>query len=342
MNDTFNDLNAIDRVLIPSTAFETARRRLQQHFEASKTCQEPVCLGIIGKSRSGKSRVLDDLMRQHPRERGPGGMHVPILRISTPSKPTVKGLSGIMLDALGDPLWNKRATEIEKTRRLGVLLEKAGTSMIVIDEFQHFHDPVTGKVNHEVSDWLKNLIEASKTFLVVAGLPSCRAVIDQNSQLSGRFASAVHIPQYDWKNVQSRREFIGILHGLQQAFPHYEMPALKSESMAFRFYCASGGLIGYVIKILRQAVWNAIAEGRTHMRLEHLEQAFEEAVWQTSSQTRLNPFELDFDPSPNLAMLGEATRVGDPAEAATYSRPVRREKTDGGRRDVTRGDADAV
>lgn len=316
--------NKIDQILVEHTPFVAAKTRLIQHYVASRTCAEPVCLAIIGESRSGKSRVLDHVTLQYPSERRDEGLYIPILTISTPSKPTVKGLAEKLLLALGDPLWNRRASENEKTERLIVLLKQVGTTMIIIDEFQHFYDKGSHKIQHHVADWLKTLVDRARIALVVAGLPSCIAVISQNEQLSGRFTGAIRMPRFDWLKNEERGEFISILEAFQEMLPEYEFPDLASDTMAFRFYCATGGLVGYVAKILRQAMWDALFDNRTIIDLGHLTKAYDEAVWQRSSLSNINPFSPGFSPAPMPQLLEYARSVGssDPETEMPPSKPV--------------------
>jgi Cdc6-like AAA superfamily ATPase len=302
--------NKIDQILVEHTPFVAAKTRLIQHYLASRTCAEPVCLAIIGESRSGKSRVLDHVTLQYPSERRDEGMYMPILIISTPSKPTVKGLAEKLLLALSDPLWNRRASENEKTERLIVLLKQVGTTMIIIDEFQHFYDKSSHKIQHHVADWLKTLVDRARIALVVAGLPSCMAVISQNEQLSGRFTGAIQMPRFDWLKDGERGEFISILEAFQNMLTEYEFPDLTSDAMAFRFYCATGGLIDYIAKILRQAMWDALFENRTVIDLGHLAKAYDEAVWQHSPLDSINPFSPGFSPVATPQWLEYARSVG--------------------------------
>lgn len=302
--------NKIDQILVPHTSFMMAKTRLEQHFEASKTSEEPIGLAIVGESRSGKSRVLDHVRRNNPKVRSESGLQVPILSITTPSKPTVKGLVEELLHAIGDPLWNSRGSEIEKTERLIALLAKVKSTMITIDEFQHFYDKSSHKIQHHVADWLKTLVDRARIALVVAGLPSCMAVISQNEQLSGRFMGAVHMPRFDWVIEQDRGEFIAIMEAFQQMLPEYDLPNLDNDVMAFRFYCATGGLIGYISKILRQATWDALFEERNIITLEHLASAFDKSVWKKSSSDIINPFTADFKSTPSQYMLKQAKSIG--------------------------------
>jgi hypothetical protein len=310
-----NPKNVVDSTLVPHTAFDQGSSRLEQCFTYADGSPEPICLAVLGESRTGKSRVLEECFANHPQERRADGLTVPILRVKTPSKPTVKGLAELMLRAMSDPKF-AAGTENGKTIRLQTLMGNAGTRMVMIDEFQHFYDKVSNKVMHHVADWLKILVDDSKVALAVAGLPSCRAVLDQNEQLAGRFLSPVIMPRFDWKIDSHREEFIGILGAFQESVgTHFDLPKLDSAEMVFRCYCATGGLIGYMTKFLRQAVWNAIDENRRTISIEQLSLAHNQAVWRKNGLSDVpNPFSRSFVPLPSQDLLAKIIRIGTPAE----------------------------
>lgn len=216
-----------------------------------------------------------------------------------------------MLYALNDPLYDK-GTENRKTLRLRKLMRQCKTVMVIIDEFQHFYDKVSHKVQHHVADWLKILVDDTRVALVVAGLPSCKAVIEQNEQLAGRFLAPLVMPRFDWQRNESREEFIAILGAFHEALtPHFELPVLDGPEMAFRFYYATGGLIGYLTKLLRQLVWNAQDKRQTVLSLADLQNAHYEAVWHGMGfAEELSPFVKDFSIRPTSAILERARQLG--------------------------------
>lgn len=305
-----NIRNCVDEMLIQSSTFMRASTRLEQHFNNSVGAFEPLGIAVVGESRSGKSRVIDALMLKHKEDRTQEGLRVPILKVTTPAKPTVKGFVDAMLYAIGDRVKTGRETEITKTERLKLLLKQAGTTLLVIEEFQHFYDRGSRKVQHHLSDFLKNLLEETKIFLVVVGLPTSINVINQNEQLSGRMLGVIKMQRYNWSNKDSQHEFVRILKGFQDNLVGFTLPAIGNENIAFRFFCASGGLIGYVVKILKQAVCDAIEEDRTEITMRHLEEAFSNAIWLEGVSFAHNPFASSFDPTPTKALMDQVARIG--------------------------------
>jgi len=250
-------------------------------------------------------------IEMHYAPRREDGMYVPILRVATPSKPTVKGLAEVLLEGMG-AVDATRGTENERTRRVKYLMRSTGTRMLMIDEFQHFFDKGTKLIMHHVADWLKILVDETRCALVVAGLPSCQTVIDSNEQLAGRFHAPILMPRFSWQDVEQREEFIGILQAFHQVLgQHFQAPEFQREAMAFRFYCATGGLIGYLTKILRRSVWHAVAAERNEITLEDLCDAHEKAVWCGRVPQHLpRPFAHDFKLLPTVDLLREVSLIG--------------------------------
>ena len=120
------------------------------------------------------------------------------------------------------------------------------------------------------------------------------------------------MPRFSWQDLEQREEFIGILqafHGVLSQ--HFQTPEFQQEAMAFRFYCATGGLIGYLTKILWRSVWHAVAAKRKKITLEDLCDAHEKAVWWGRVPQRLpRPFARDFKLVPTVDLLREVSLIG--------------------------------
>lgn len=319
---------AVDQILVPHQAFQRAKQRIEAHLLAAQHYQEPTCIAVVGESRTGKSRLLEHIAKKYPRQRTPQGQVIPVLSIKTPSKPTVKGLVETLLREIGDPLWAKRGSENEKTERLYTLISQTKTHTAVFDEFQHFYDKVSHKVQHYLSDWLKIFVDRSGLMLIVVGLPDCMAVINQNEQLRGRFLAPIRMPRFDWQNCEDRDEFVACLESFQTALQRFDFPELASESMAFRCYCATGGLIGYVAKILHQVCLNAQMESQQDIQsdfkvvisMADLSRAYTESVWIDVATPMMNPFTVEFDATPMQALLVMAKHIGTASPEVTAAR----------------------
>lgn len=313
----------VESTLVPHGPFNAALRRIRQCL-AHADSADPVCLALIGESRTGKSRALEVMLSENPPLRCPDGLRAPIVYVSVHSKPTVKSLAELMLKAIGTPEANC-VTENTMTSQIQTLLVKIQAKMVIIDEFQHFYDKGSRKVMHHVADWLKILVDHSRFSLVVAGLPTCETVVDKNEQLRGRFLAPALMPRFDWSREADRVEFTAILHAFNlRLSEHFEVPTLDSEEMAFRCYCATGGLIGYLAQFLRQAVWDASDAGTTLITLEALGQAHRDAIWANNDQSEMpNPFDRAFVPTPNDDLLKRIRTIGVSVEPPPQDKPTR-------------------
>jgi hypothetical protein len=318
-----NLIRLVNKILVPHTKFEEALRRIEQCYTFAEESGEPSCLAVIGEARTGKTRALNACLLKHPGSRLDDGIYMPVVYIKAPAKPTVKGMAELLLDAVKDPN-PARGTEIERTRRLKTLLPKTGTQLLMIDEFQHFVDKGSTAVMYLVADWLKILVDDVRCSLVIAGLPRCQAVIDQNEQLAGRFLAPVNLSRFRWTSLDERADFIGILesfHGQLHSF--IGLPELYSDPMAFRFWCATGGLIGYMTKLLRRTICNAVAQNSGRVKLADLSVAHRECIWQgLGGNVTLRPFDPDFKLEPTSDVVTQVLGIGSEVTPPASARPV--------------------
>jgi hypothetical protein len=305
----------VEATLVPHSAFERALTQLEMAFKYASNQSEAQGIAIVGESGTGKTSVLDYYHAQHPSRREADGMLVPILRVTVPSTPTVKSLAAVMLDGLQAPD-SDRGTENERTKQLRELMTRTGVLMVMLDEFQHFYDKKTRRFIYNVADWLKVLIDQVRCTLVVAGLPNCMEVIEGNEQLQRRFLAPVQMPRFDWDQTEQRHEFTAILGAFhEQLSTRFRVPALDSKEMSFRFYCATGGLMSLISKILRHAERKASCTSSKAITLDILDEAHIESVWMSGKSSEvLRPFHRSFDADASAAALKQAKSIQLPAD----------------------------
>lgn len=305
----------IDNTLIPHTAFRSASSRIEQCFNSACRSSEPIGIAVVGESRTGKTRVLEEFAVKYPAKRVADGLQMPVLRAKAPAEPTVKGLVEVMLHELKDPRADKGSAQT-RTTRLRKLIAETGTRAVLIDEFQHFYDQGKHRVIHHVANWLKNLVEDEKLVLIVAGLETCMSVITQNEQLTGRFLAPIRMPRFNWEDDDDREEFIGILGAFQDTISkHFEIPDLTTPEMAFRFYCGTGGLMGYLTKVLRTAIWNAMDAERSRITLRNFAEAHSQSVWNHMKLPSASaPFDARFTIEPTAVLLNAVASIGTPGK----------------------------
>jgi hypothetical protein len=191
-------------------------------------------------------------------------------------------------------------------------MKECGVVALVLDEFHHFYDKSSHRVQFLVSDWLKNLVGATNVALFVSGLPSLQFVIDQNEQLAGRFSAPIRMPRFDWLIADHRSEWVAILGAFTESIKtKFDIPDLDEDGLALRMYCATGGLMGYLTTTLRQAVWNAVDVGSKVITLNDLRDAHETAIWSKEALSHLpNPFDKNLQVYPTPELIAQTKRIG--------------------------------
>jgi hypothetical protein len=187
---------------------------------------------------------------------------------------------------MGDQFAHRGSAE-EKLFRIVILLAGLRTELIIFDEAQHLVErrrTPTGAA----TDWMKNLLNASKVAVVLAGLKRTQDLLLSNEQLRRRFSATAYYDRFNINDLNSARQFANLLFNFQNLLP---VPALKfiADETLVRFYHASFGLIDYLIKIIDRAVF-LVQEGKfTEIDLPVLAQAFRDEVWSLAPDKR-NPF----------------------------------------------------
>lgn len=271
-------LGLVASIRIDHRCYEHAMEELGSAFRSVGKAANPLCLHIVGDTRTGKSTVIEDFILQHRLRQEPSGNRQTVVYAKIPDKGSVKGLLERLLQALGDPHWH-RGSETNQTHRLLTLLRAVRCRMIILDEFQHLCDKGQDKILRRTADWLKMLVDSKEWALVAVGLLESASVIQSNRQLKERFDAAIKMPMFDWREDASRREFKAVLNGFQEQLEPFELPDLMSNGMALRMFLATAGRIGIAAKLLDRAVRNAIKRGSVKIRTEDLQIAFDQAVW---------------------------------------------------------------
>jgi hypothetical protein len=198
-----------------------------------------------------------------------------------------------LLSALGDGAAN-RGTSITQTLRIIDRVEDCGVEMIILDEFQHFIDSDSHTVLGNISDWLKDLINVTKKPVVLVGMPYSEAVLRANPQLERRFSMRESLEPFGWGMPAKEGEFKSFLKHLDRQLPLLRRSHLSDHETAFRIYCATGGLIGYVMKLIRRAAILAIEGGTDRLDLGLLAESYAERL-SSRAPRRTNPFMVEFE-----------------------------------------------
>jgi len=272
--------------------------RWQRIVEEIGRCQEwgplaaePPCLLLVGPTGAGKSTLVGTYAQEHPAVLTEEGVTYPVVRATIPSPATIKALAIALLAALGDPR-AASGTVGAMTYRLTHYFRDCKVELLILDELQHFRDRDNRRVLKNASNWLKTLIKETGVACVLVGLQGeAEEVVRLNPQLARLFGAPHALLPFAWeeRRPETVREFVAFLTLLEGALPLAERPDLSELGMARRLHTASGGVMAYLMELLRGATYLALTEGRVTLDRDVLGRAFEQRLASLRRGTA-NPF----------------------------------------------------
>jgi GTPase SAR1 family protein len=112
---------------------------------------------VTGEKGTGKTTIMNVYMRKNSPKKTKTATITPVLPIRIPVPASERGLTICLLTALNDPYPTNGSITIQ-TLRVYKLVKKCGVELAIFDEFQHFAERESFKLNRTVSDWTKNFM----------------------------------------------------------------------------------------------------------------------------------------------------------------------------------------
>lgn len=292
-------IELVEKIFITYPELSDIMNKIEECHSRSKTSAEPKCLSITGESGCGKTTIAEVYKNEYESSRTEEGATTPVLLVPISTPATVKALATDILDSLGDPLAEKGTITVQ-TRRVYKLTKECGVELVIFDEFQHLIDRDSDRVLQVASDWIKNFLNKTKIPVVLMGLPYSVRILKTNPQLRRRFSVRKELKAFVWESPEGQKGFLRFLKAIEMALPFKEKSHIYSLPTAFRLYCASGGLISNVMKVLRTAAIMAIERGMESLTMEILALAYDDEI-ASLYPGHQNPFlveEKDLEPLP--------------------------------------------
>lgn len=284
---------SLRKLVINHPQFEKAYQAIISAYQIKLCADSAQNIICVGRSGTGKSTLKEKLKITYPICEKDEKFIIPILVVDTPSVPTVKNMAEEVLIQLGDPQFSK-GSAIEKTNRILNYIDLCEVKMVIFDELQHFIDQGKKRTPHEVSDWLKTLIDKAGVSTVLMGLDRSEELLRVNEQLRRRFSKRVDICPFDIKDKDSRKNFIGVIHTLDKKVGLPSSIDLSNKELIQSFYFATNGIIDYLVKLFMGAYEQAIRTRQNELTRECFQVAFNENIW-VEGTGALNPFHKDFN-----------------------------------------------
>ena len=302
---------SLRRQFIDTLQAQRAFERLKEVRQDTLRSRTSKGLLLQGPSGVGKTTLIQEFISATFQGGFVPGKRCAAIRVEIPSSPSKKNLATAVLLALGDPFATSRRHSAEvKFQRIVKLLENLDVELIILDEAQHLVDYKRATA-FEAADWIKSLLNATRTTFVLVGLPRTEQLLWANEQLRRRFSASVLYDRLRWDNREDQNQFAALVNAIGGILP---VPTVKlvTDDMLRRLHHACFGLIDYLIKILDRAVW-LVSQGRSHgVDLEVLANAFRDEVWSQVPSHR-NPFAAEFNFVPLIGIHEPFEHFDNPA-----------------------------
>jgi hypothetical protein len=273
---THSRFDIAHRTILSDPQTEAVIRELGRFVELAGRGVEARIGSLRGPSRVGKSTLVRKFRAMHPPESVNGIRIQPIIAVKVPGTPTIKGVLTECLEALGAKSL-PRDTAPQLVRRLKHYIKECGVRLIVLDEFQHFHE-VRGVSQTGLYDTVKSILNECRCPILAVGVENSIDVILADPQLDGRCIYRRELkpflPPEGYPDQQSSRRpvpistFSDFQNVAYQLFTTCEMQVddevLVGETGRLLFG-SCGGLYGKLVDIVVEAAFTAEERGQARI-----------------------------------------------------------------------------
>lgn len=279
-------------MLICSPTYDLAWQRIATCHRSGQSTEGPRHLRLLGQPGVGKTFLLEQYAGDHPRVEALDRITVPVLVVSIPSAPTLKGLYHAILNALGVRVVDGH--NLESLRfRVVTLIRNLGVELLLLDEINHLLDRGRRRSHEAVTDGLKQLIDSIEVPTVFAGAVRSKQLFDTNAQLRSRVTATHTMLPFDLgARFQELRGFVATW--LQGSHPPSQCKWMSSPDLATRIFYATDGMPRQLVQFLDAVpVWTAAEAVSPAAFFDVLAQLFRDTLWESAPQS-LNPFSEAF------------------------------------------------
>jgi Bacterial TniB protein len=243
---------------------------------------EPQCMLLVGPTGAGKTTLAASYARQYPAIFTDTVTLRPVVMATTPSTASVPNLMIALLSALGDPGATRGTIGAKEYRLYRYFKEKCKVELLILDELQHFVDRDSQRILQNASNWLKTFIKETKVSCVFIGLQNdAEEVVNTNPQLARLFGDPYVLAPFEWDETKpdsTKEVFREFLRELERLLPLKGLSHLADYETALRCFAACGGIVSYMMELVRSATYLALEQERECLDYDLLSQAFTERL----------------------------------------------------------------
>lgn len=283
-------IKLVEQIIVIHPQMQAILDKMDYCREHAKYALESIGLLVMGEKGTGKSTIKDMYVARNKPSQTKTTTVIPVLQIRIPVPASEKGLTICLLNALKDP-YPTNGTKTVQTLRVYKMVEKCMTEIVIFDEFQHFAERESFKLNRAVSDWTKNFMGETRLPMSLFGTPKSAEILDgeENEQLRRRFPFRMMLRPFGWTSESERQDFRTFLRLVDEKLPLPEPSNLADPQMAARIHYATGGIMFEIMRLIRAAGGLALKSNLPKIDLDLLSESFVDNL-ATNSPHLENPF----------------------------------------------------
>jgi hypothetical protein len=229
---------------------------------------------LYGMSGVGKTTVLQQALTQDIPEQD-GWSIENILSVLVPRKCNTRTLTIAVLNAMGDPYAMKNTSEAKLTMRMHSALKRKAYRLVAFDNCHHLLDDKSMAITEGVADFFKEILDECNVSVVVVGTPQIRMLVSAKDEVKGRQVKDMHLTPFSFKARDERNDFRLFLKRLDAHIPGEEI-GLSDILIAEKLHFLSGGRVGFLWRLIWNALERAYSRNDERMTTEDIGNAFEE------------------------------------------------------------------
>jgi hypothetical protein len=178
-------------------------------------------------------------------------------------------------------------------RDLDVLLRTIPIHLMIVDDCDRLVDNQSQRINDPLVDLLVDMQSSVRMSMVLVGRTEETELLFAGCpKLKRRVGSSRYLTPFTWdqSHPETLREYCSLLRTIDQALP-FDESGLGQEDMALRLMYATGGFLGWTMKLIHSAATLAITANESTIDKRCLARAYEECIATSYlGLDKINPF----------------------------------------------------
>ncbi len=240
---------------------ETVLQSMNRIYHQPESMRPP-CLLILGAPSNGKTHLMHRFRKEHLPMDDPtdGNLRAPVLWIEDMDRPEERVLYNRIIERFGFP--NKPNDPIPKLEyKAHRILIHYQVKVLMIDEFNSLANGSPIKQRQFLTT-LRTLSNRRKLSIIAAGTRDALGLLQLDTQLSSRFATA---PLPPW---QMDHAWQALLASFERIIPLAEPSGLADPKFSQRLLAESDATIGDAWELLKLMAVHAIENGATRLNMD--------------------------------------------------------------------------